>query len=147
MVLLDMGFSGVPLFSVLSLINPKFRVTEIPVNSVFQERLKHIGFNYSLIIVKVLVSNSISPSFTKTSSQHFCCLIYHHHDCSNPLYVNYSHLIKGNWSFNHFINQVPPLVFGVLGATLIIFLRKSKEMSGCLSTKDIEETYPEDQAG
>ena len=33
-----------------------------------------------------------------------------YHDCSNPLYVNYSHLIKGNWSFNHFINQVPPLV-------------------------------------
>ena len=37
------------LFSVLSLTSQSqvFRVTEIPVNSVFQERLKHIGFNYT----------------------------------------------------------------------------------------------------
>ena len=36
----------------------------------------------------------------------------HPHDCSNPLYVN-CHFIKGNWSFNHFINQVRPLVSAI----------------------------------
>ena len=76
---------------------------DIPIYSQIFPDIQHMHFPMVFIpIHRYLAISRVYVQLEISKDSHI-----HPHDCSNPLYIN-CHFIKGNWSFNHFINQVPP---------------------------------------